>query len=83
MTLVLPRHYGTDKTLNLLSQTYFWKGMARDVRFYIRSCDICQRVKLPIQAPAGLLQPLPIPTSNWGICQFGFYHGPSQNNFRA
>ena len=38
-------HFGTDKTLSLLSCTFTWNGMARDVRSYVRSCDTCQRVK--------------------------------------
>jgi len=32
---------------------------------YVASCDSCQRVKNLTNAPAGLLQPLPIPTKKW------------------
>ena len=47
-------HFGTDKTINLLSRCYTWKGMARD----ICSCYICERVETLTQFPTGLLNPL-------------------------
>jgi transposase InsO family protein len=39
--------------------------MNNDVREYIKSCDLCQRIKASQQVPAGLLQPLPIPSRPW------------------
>ena len=65
-------HFGTDKTLNLLSRSYTWKGMARDVRSYVRSCDICQCVKTSMQFPTGILNPLPIPSANWESVSLDF-----------
>ena len=65
-------HFGTDKTLSLLSRTFTWNGMARDVRAYVRSCDTCQRVKPSTQVPAGLLQPLPIPDKKWESVSLDF-----------
>ena len=35
------------------------------VKKFIASCDECQRNKSDNKLPAGLLQPLPIPTKNW------------------
>ena len=55
-------HFGTDKILDLLSRSYARKETARDVCAYVRSCDICQRVKTSTQSPTGLLNPLPIPS---------------------
>src|SRR3954465_15808200 len=39
--------------------------MNNDVRHYVKSCDSCQRIKASQQVPAGLLQPLPIPSTPW------------------
>jgi len=32
----------------------------------VRTCPCCQRNKATNQKPAGLLQPLPVPTRDWG-----------------
>jgi len=37
-----PRVY---KTANYMENFYYWKSMSRDVKKYVRSCDLCQRVK--------------------------------------
>src|SRR3954465_7061829 len=39
--------------------------MNNDIRHYVKSCDSCQRIKASQQVPAGLLQPLPIPSIPW------------------
>jgi len=58
-------HVGMDKTLELVSRNYYWRGIAQTIQRYIKSCDSCQRNKATNQKPAGLLQPLPIPDKNW------------------
>jgi hypothetical protein len=39
--------------------------MREDIAEYVTRCDTCQRVKAEHQRPAGLLQPLEIPTWKW------------------
>ena len=39
--------------------------MADDIWKFVASCTQCQKYKSTNQKPAGLLQPLPIPTRNW------------------
>jgi len=58
-------HLGFDKTYELLLRSFYWPKMDISVRKYIASCDACQRNKSSNQLPAGLLQPLPIPSRNW------------------
>jgi hypothetical protein len=58
-------HLGKDKTLEQVKRRFYWPGMDADVLKYVRSCDACQRNKPSQQVPAGLLQPLPIPTRPW------------------
>jgi Chromo (CHRromatin Organisation MOdifier) domain/Integrase zinc binding domain len=47
------------------AKLYWWPGMAKDIKRFIKSCDACQRNKSSNQLPAGLLQPLPIPGRRW------------------
>ena len=46
--------------------------MREDIEKYVRSCDKCQRSKSVNMKPAGLLQPLPIPSRNWGHLTMDF-----------
>lgn len=41
----LSAHGGIAKTLERLKRSFYWPGMARQVRDYIRSCDICKETK--------------------------------------
>lgn len=58
-------HLGREKTLERISRTWFWVGLDRDVRAFVRSCELCQRNKARNTAPLGLLQPIPLPTARW------------------
>ena len=58
-------HLGIDKTVNSLSKHFYWSHMKRSVKQYIQRCTSCQTNKPTNQLPAGLLQPLPIPTGPW------------------
>jgi hypothetical protein len=54
-------HPGVRRTLALVSEAYFWPKMEGDIEAYVKTCLVCQQDKTEQQAPAGLLQPLPIP----------------------
>ena len=58
-------HPGYEKTIELLQRNYWWPGMATLVKDYVARCNTCQRFKGSNRAPAGLLQPLPIPNTPW------------------
>lgn len=54
-------HSGQEATLKKVAQFFYWPSMKNEVAEYVRSCDVCQRIKTGAQFPGGLLQPLHIP----------------------
>lgn len=68
----LAGHFGTTRTLELLTRNYHWPGVSKFVNSYVRSCDICQRVKPPRHAPHGELSSLPIPSKAWSGISLDF-----------
>src|SRR5437588_4664713 len=54
-----------EKTYEALSRNFYWPRMADNLKSFVTSCNICQRNKPSQKLPAGLLQPLEIPTQNW------------------
>ncbi len=42
----LTRHFNADKISELLDCKYYWKSMIKNIKEYINTCDICQRVKM-------------------------------------
>jgi hypothetical protein len=53
------------KTLHWAKLDFYWPGMCADIKHYIKHCEMCRRNKCETLLPAGLLQPLPIPTRVW------------------
>ena len=49
--------------------------MARDVRVFVRSCDLCQRAKAPNRSLAGPLQPLQVASGRWTDISMDFLTG--------
>ena len=58
-------HVGVAKTIELVSRYFHWPRLHSDVHDYVTSCLACQSNKPSNQLPAGLLQPLPIPSRRW------------------
>lgn len=57
-------HIGRDRTLQLVTSSYFWPSLRRDVERFVERCRICQQSKGKAYN-AGLYLPLPIPTQPW------------------
>lgn len=52
-------HFGRKKTRSKLDR-FYWPHMTRDIDEYIRSCDVCQRIKRPRGVKPGLLHPIKV-----------------------
>jgi hypothetical protein len=77
-------HSGFHKTLSRARANFYWMGMKADIKNFIKECDICQRNKNETIHPAGLLQPLPIPTKVWADISLEFIEGlPLSNGFKV
>jgi hypothetical protein len=55
-------HSGFPVTYRRLLSLFKWSGMKSAVKEYVQHCHICQKAKPERTLPAGLLQPLPIPS---------------------
>ena len=58
-------HPGRWKTLELVSQNYWWPQMSKYIGKYVSTCDMCLRTKTIKQPLTGELHPLPIPDTPW------------------
>jgi len=68
-------HPGSNKMYQDLRQRLWWTRMKREVAQYVSECDICKRVKASHLRPAGLLQPLTIPSGKWEDISMDFIVG--------
>jgi hypothetical protein len=58
-------HEGVHHTLHRIRRDFHFPTMHRLVQDFVRSCATCQRYKSKHLHPAGLLQPLPVPSIVW------------------
>ncbi|KAL5571190.1 hypothetical protein UlMin_020787 [Ulmus minor] len=72
-------HSGFFQTFKRISENLFWHGMKKDIRDYLAGCKVCQKSKSDTLSPAGLLQPLPIPTLIWEDISMDFVGGLPQS----
>ena len=78
----LAGHFGVGKTLELIGRKYFWESIKSDVKEYVDTCDVCQRVKVKRHRPYGELTALPIPSGPWKQITMDFIKDlpPSKRN---
>jgi hypothetical protein len=68
-------HAGIARTLARISAQFFWPQMKQEIKDFVQQCLICQQAKHDTRAPAGLLQPLPIPEQVWEDVAMDFITG--------
>jgi len=65
-------HFGQEKTLEIITRGFYWKGVTDWVNDYVRSCTACQQAKAPRHARFGLLNPLQVPYAAWASTSVDF-----------
>jgi len=67
-------HFGTNKTLEVLKEHFYWPHMRKHVDRHCNSCLACLRAKSKVQSH-GLYIPLPIPSKPWVDISMNFVLG--------
>lgn len=67
-------HIGRDRTLHLISSSYFWPTLRQDVERFVERCVVCQQSK-GHATNAGLYMSLPVPTQPWTDISMDFVVG--------
>ena len=57
-------HLGTRKTIARIKRRYLWPGMSKEIKNYIRKCEICAKRKA-IGSSRAPLKPMPPPDHVW------------------
>lgn len=65
-------HWGSMKTLDLLTRTFDWPNSRADVLKFCSLCRSCQSIKVDRRPPQGKLMPLPIPDCPWSTIGVDF-----------
>jgi hypothetical protein len=65
-------HEGVHRTLHRICHDFHFPNMHRLVQDYVRACVTCQRYKSEHLQPAGLLQPLSVPSVVWADIDLDF-----------
>ena len=58
-------HGGQWKTVELVTQNFWWPGITKEVKQYVEGYDTCQRNKNCTEQPVGKLMPNSIPEKPW------------------
>jgi hypothetical protein len=74
-TSPLGGHAGITRTMARVKAQFYWPDMKTDIVEYVKKCEICQKAKTTNTLPAGLLQPLPIPSQVWEDVAMDFITG--------
>jgi len=69
---ILARHFGQNKTLELVHHGYSWPSLCADVQQFCKSCVTCMRFKPQCHKPYGSLKQLSIPEWLWNSISMDF-----------
>ena len=79
---ILARHFGQNKTLELVCRRYSWPSLCTNVQQFCKSCVTCMRSKPQLHKPYRSLKQLPIPERPWNSISMDFIEKlPSSSGF--
>jgi len=58
-------HGGQWKTVELITRNFWWPGVTKEVKRYMKGCDACKHNKNCTEQPVGKLIPNSIPEKPW------------------
>ncbi|PIL26327.1 hypothetical protein GSI_12083 [Ganoderma sinense ZZ0214-1] len=77
-------HPGQAKTVELVTQNYWWPGMVKFIKDYVETCDTCRRGKTSHAKPHGPLQPNEVPDGPGQVVTCDFITGlPDVDGYNA
>jgi hypothetical protein len=76
-------HEGVQKTLQRLRHDFVVDHDRRVVGDFVRTCSVCQQNKTEALHPAGLLQPLDVPSQVWADISIDFVEGLPKLNGKS
>jgi len=77
-------HASAERLWQNLSSKFYWKHMKTDIMEYCRTCDVCQKVKVPNFTKFGFLIPNPIPSCPYQSISMDFIVNlPLSNGFNT
>jgi len=65
-------HGGFERTYGRIANGFYWPKMVKDIRQFVSTCIICQKIKHARHLPYGLLQPIPIPQQPFEVVTMDF-----------
>ena len=77
-------HFGAKKTYARLREHYYWTGMKRDSKEFVKHCSVCSQTKHRTGPLPGLSHPLPISEVPWHEVSMDLVTGlPNVDGFNA
>lgn len=73
-------HPGIKKTRLNVKRWYWWPSWSTDCDAFVKGCVDCARTKHSRLAPAGMLQPLPVPSRAWADISLDHLTGIGESN---
>jgi hypothetical protein len=68
-------HSDYNKMAQRAKANFYWLGMRKDIKKFVRECSVCQENKHETVLSPGLLQPLLIPNRVWFDISMDFIEG--------
>jgi hypothetical protein len=76
-------HFGRTRTSDAIRRKYFWHGMTKSIKSYVKSCDVCQRAIVHRHKEYGTLESLPTPKRPFETISLDFITGLPPSKWRG